>query len=391
MLARLAGPLAFAPPSNFFPLFSRFPFASSSSQMAATRPTIQVFGADGKTAGTVKFPGVFGAPIRSDIVHFVFTNIAKNKRQAHAVNVNAGEQHSAESWGTGRAVARIPRISGGGTSASGSGAFGNMCRGGRMFAPSKVWRRWHRRVNLNQRRLAVASALSASAVVPLVMARGHRVDAVPEIPLVVSNNVQSITKTSAAVKALKAVGAFTDVEKVKDTKRLRGGVGKLRNRRYVLRKGPLVIYKDDSGITRAFRNLPGVDLVNVTRMNLLKLAPGGHVGRFCIWTEDAVKALDGLFGAAPNAEAEGKHGFRLPVGMLCNADVARIINSQEVQAKLRPKNAKNGYAPLKKNPLRNRGAYFKLNPAAPGQMRRHLKHEAAVHMARAKARAAKKA
>ncbi|CAM9319130.1 unnamed protein product, partial [Ectocarpus fasciculatus] len=49
---------------------------------------------------------------------------------------------SAESWGTGRAVSRIPRVQGGGTQRAGQGAFGNMCRGGRMFSPTKIWRRW---------------------------------------------------------------------------------------------------------------------------------------------------------------------------------------------------------------------------------------------------------
>jgi hypothetical protein len=68
-------------------------------------------------------------------------------------------QTSAESWGTGRAVARIPRVGGGGTQRSGQGAFGNMCRGGRMFAPTKIWRRWHRKINITQKRYAVASAL----------------------------------------------------------------------------------------------------------------------------------------------------------------------------------------------------------------------------------------
>jgi len=50
----------------------------------------------------------------------------------------AGHQTAAESWGTGRAVSRIPRVPGGGTHRAGQGAFGNMCRGGRMFAPTKV-------------------------------------------------------------------------------------------------------------------------------------------------------------------------------------------------------------------------------------------------------------
>merc|ERR1712147_17036 len=104
------------------------------------------------------------------------TNIAKNARQAYAVNMKAGHQTSAESWGTGRAVSRIPRVQGGGTQRSGQGAFGNMCRGGRMFAPTKTWRKWHRKVNVTQKRHAIAAGLAASAVPALVMARGHKVD-----------------------------------------------------------------------------------------------------------------------------------------------------------------------------------------------------------------------
>jgi len=52
---------------------------------------------------------------------------------------------------TGRAVARIPRVSGGGTHRAGQAAFGNMCRSGRMFAPTKVWRKWHQKINLGQK------------------------------------------------------------------------------------------------------------------------------------------------------------------------------------------------------------------------------------------------
>lgn len=48
-----------------------------------------------------------------------------------------------------------------------------MCRGGRMFAPTKTWRRWHRRINVNQKRYAICSALAASALPALVMAKGE--------------------------------------------------------------------------------------------------------------------------------------------------------------------------------------------------------------------------
>lgn len=123
-------------------------------------------------------PAVFTAPIRPDIVRQVHTGLAKNKRQPYAVKFEAGMQSSAESWGTGRAVSRIPRVPGGGTHRAGQGAFGNMCRGGRMFSPTKVWRRWHRKININQKRYAVVSALAASALPSLVMARGHKIEKV---------------------------------------------------------------------------------------------------------------------------------------------------------------------------------------------------------------------
>jgi len=157
----------------------------------AARPLVQVFNSQGKVDGQVSLPVVFTAPIRPDIVQFVHTNLNKNKRQPYAVSEGAGHQSSAESWGTGRAVARIPRVAGGGTSRSGQGAFGNMCRGGRMFAPTKIWRRWHRHVNLNQKRAAVASALAASAIPALVSARGHKINNIPEVPLVVADSAFS--------------------------------------------------------------------------------------------------------------------------------------------------------------------------------------------------------
>jgi large subunit ribosomal protein L4e len=175
-----------------------------------------------------------------------------------------------------------------------------MCRGGRMFAPTKTWRKWHVKVNQNQRRFAVVSALAASALPSLVLARGHRIEQVEEVPLVIGG-AEGVTKTKEAVALLKALGAYADVQKAAASKKLRAGKGKLRNRRHRQRRGPLIVYAEDNGISRAFRNLPGVEVVNVTRLNLLQLAPGGHLGRFVIWTEGAFALLDQVFGTTDKA------------------------------------------------------------------------------------------
>jgi large subunit ribosomal protein L4e len=120
-----------------------------------------------------------------------------------------------------------------------------------MFAPTKTWRRWHRKINISQKRYAVASALAASAVPALVMARGHKIDDVPEIPLVIENELESKKKTSEAKDILSAIGALADVEKAADSKKIRAGKGKARNRKYVLRRGPLIIYKTNDGVVHS--------------------------------------------------------------------------------------------------------------------------------------------
>ena len=306
-------------------------------------------------------PAVFTAPIRDDTVQFVHSNMAKNRRQAHAVFWQQGQQHSAESWGTGRAVARIPRIGGSGTSRSGQATFGNMCRKGRMFAPLKVWRKWHRKINTNQKRHAVASALAASAVAPLVLARGHNVNSVPELPLVVDSLNHDSTK--AFLKALEAVGVGEDLRRVRASKALRAGSNKQRYNRFKLARGPLVVYGDENpNVKRTARNLTGVDVCNVHRLNLLQLAPGGHLGRFIVFTADAFKALNTVFGTYREKGVE-KGGYQLNRGMMACADLARIINSDQVQNKLRAvKQNSIARRTTKKNPLKNKTVMQRLNP-----------------------------
>ena len=161
-----------------------------------------------------------------------------------------------------------------------------------MFAPTKTWRQWHVKVNQNQRRFAVVSALAASALCLLVPARGHHIKQIEEVPLVVASATESFTKTKEAVALLKALHAYSDVVKVSNSRKLRARKGKMRNRRHRQRRGPLVVYNENNAIIKAFRNLPGVELVNVRRLNLVQLAPGGHLDRFVIWTEGAFVFLE---------------------------------------------------------------------------------------------------
>jgi len=148
------------------------------------------------------------------------------------------------------------------------------------------------------------------------------------------------------------VKANTDVDRVINSRKMRAGVGKLRNRRFVQRRGPLVVYSKDNGIVKAFRNIPGIELVAVDRLNITQLAPGGHLGRFIIWTRGAFERLDTIFS-------------ELPPSQMGNSDLSRLINSDEVQSIVRPANGTTTRRrEQKKNPLHNLNALLRLNPYA---------------------------
>jgi len=233
-----------------------------------------------------------------------------------------------------------------------------------MFAPTKTWRRWHRKINVAQKRYAMCSAIAATGVPALVMAKGHQIGGINEVPMVVSDKVQSFQKTKEAVVFLRRNKAWADVAKVYATRRMRAGKGKLRNRRHVQKLGPLVIYDQDQGLTKAFRNIPGVDTIKVDALNLLKLAPGGHVGRFCIWTESAFKKLDSIYGTWRKA-SEAKKSWNLPMPLMANTDLSKLLKAEEIRKVLRAPNRKIVKAKkTKANPLKNIKAMLKLNPYA---------------------------
>ena len=249
-----------------------------------------------------------------------------------------------------------------------------------MFAPTKVWRKWHQKINLGQKRFAVASAIAASSSPALLLARGHRISTVAEVPLVIASTAfanAAIVKTSAAVKLLEALGAGPDVAKVKASRKLRAGKGKLRGRRHTQRRGPLVVYdpsQDGKELSRAFRNIAGVETCSVYALNLLQLAPGGHLGRFVVWTSAAFSALDAIYGSTTEPSAL-KRDFLLPSNLIAQPDLAKLINSTEVQSVLRP--VRGGAVTKrtvvqKKNPLTNRQVLLRLNPYAAAYSKEKL-------------------
>ena len=54
----------------------------------------------------------------------------------------------------------------------------------------------------------------------------------------------------------------------------------------------MIVTAEDNGISKAARNLSGVDVITHERLNAELLAPGTCAGRLTIYTESAIAKLE---------------------------------------------------------------------------------------------------
>ena len=90
------------------------------------------------------------------------------------------------------------------------------------------------------------------------------------------DTVEGYKNKKEAILRLKKPKAWSSIKKVYASQRMRGGKGKIRNCHWIWPRGPGIIYNEDSGVIKAFRNIPGITLHNGSKLDILKFAPGGH-------------------------------------------------------------------------------------------------------------------
>ena len=245
-----------------------------------------------------------------------------------------------------------------------------------MFAPTKTWRRWHRRVNTTPKRHAICSAPAASALPALVVSIGHRIEEVPELPWVVEDKDEGYKKTKEAVLLLKKLKAWNDIQKVYASQQMRAGKGKMRNHHRIQHRGPCIICNEH--VIKAFRNIPGTTLLNVSKPNLLELAPGGHVLRSCIWTESAFRKLHELYGTWRKATPL-KSSYNLPRYKMLGTDLSRILKSPEIQRALQASRERIHHRVPKRSPPKSLRITLKLKPQAKTMRRNTILRQAKNH------------
>jgi len=255
--------------------------------------SVKTFSLKGKpTKESVVLPSHFETPYRPDVIKRAVLTVQSRRYQPHGVDELAGKRNTAQSWQTGHGRSRVPRVKGSGTSAANKAAFAPGTIGGRVAHPPESRKVIVERINSKENRLAIRSAIAASANPEYVKARGHKIENVPQIPLVVSDDLESLSSTKEAFEALIFLGLGDDLDRARDGRSVRAGKGKMRGRKMKTPKSLLIVVGEDSGISRAARNLPGVDITEVHGLNAELLAPGTHPGRLVVWTKSAIDRLE---------------------------------------------------------------------------------------------------
>jgi len=253
--------------------------------------TAKIFDLQGESTGKITLPSIFSTPLRPDVIKRAVLAIQSSRLQPQGRDPMAGKRTSAESRGTGSATARIPRIKGGSQRA----AFAPSTVKGRQPHPPRAEKKILKSIPKKEAKFALFSAIAATAQKDTVVSRGHSIDAVAGIPLIVDNAIEGLTRTKEVEEALTKLGVIGDVDRVRDSRKIRAGKGKHRGRKMKQAVGPLIVVVDNKGLANAASNVPGVEVTTVTSLNTEMLAPGTHPGRLTLWTNGAIESLNKLY------------------------------------------------------------------------------------------------
>ena len=257
---------------------------------------ITLVGMDGTKGKELNLPSQFSESFRPDLIKRAVLVVQSHNIQPSGTNPDAGKKQSSKiskrrkdfKTTYGRGQSRTPRkiLSRRGTNFYYMGAFAPNTVGGRVSHPPKAEKIWDLKMNIQERRKAIRSAIAATMNPEIVKRRGHRVES-----LVVDSKVEELKKTKDVLEFMNKIGFEKEIERVAE-KKIRSGKGKNRGRPYRKKVGPLFVVSKKCSLMRSAINLNGVDICTVKDLNAELLAPGTDAGRLTVWSEKALEIMD---------------------------------------------------------------------------------------------------
>jgi large subunit ribosomal protein L4e len=251
-----------------------------------------VLAINGKKDGEIELPSVFETELNRKLIHKAYINLESHGFQKHSTKPTAGMEVVADSNDppTGRGVARIAKIKGGGGGRAGQAGEVASTRGGRQAHPPKANKVIYKKLNKKENKLALCSAIAATASKELVENRGHKVEGIDTFPLVISDDIEKVSKTSELTKVLDDLKITQDVNRLKSRKRRTGKVA-LRGRVSKVGKSALFVVSKAENIARAAGTIPGIDVCPAKDLSVLDLAPGGTMIRLTVFSKKAIEEV----------------------------------------------------------------------------------------------------
>src|SRR3989344_721893 len=260
---------------------------------------LHIMNAEKHKTGDKELPSQFSEEYRPDLIHRAVLALQSSARQAYGSLSGAGKRRNARlskrrrdyktSYGIG--IGRVARkIHGGkGVRFNWVGASTPQTVGGRRAHPPKVEKIWEEKINVKERRKAIRSAMAATLNPKLVQERGHTIPS--EYPFIIDASFENISKTKNIEKTLLSLDFGAELERSSQTK-IRAGKGKYRGRKYIQKKGLLIVVSETCPAQKAAGNIPGIDIVPVKALNAGLLAPGATPGRVTLWTTKALDVME---------------------------------------------------------------------------------------------------
>jgi len=136
------------------------------------------------------------------------------------------------------------------------------------------------------------SAIAATARKDLIEKRGHKVGTISNFPIVVSNDIESISKAKDLKKILISLGMSEDLDRTDLSRKVRSGLARRRGRKNHVGYSTLVVTgSENDEICQVSGSLPGVHVRSVRKLSVLDLAPGSRQIRLTVYSENAIEKL----------------------------------------------------------------------------------------------------
>lgn len=255
-----------------------------------------VLSVSGTKEGEVDLPIIFNTAIRSDLIHKAYIHLESHGFQVQGRYPNAGMDVVAESNSppTGHHAARVARMRGGGGGRQGQGGGVAMVRKGRQAHPPAAEKVVYKLLNKKENKLALCSAIAATSSATFVKLRGHKVDKIESFPIIVSDQIESVSKSKELSKVFDSLHLSDDIARLESRLKRRSGKPQLRGRSTKVGKSVLLVVKDAKNLSKASGSSLGVDVVEAKNLSVLDLAPGAKPARLTAYSKGALEEIGKL-------------------------------------------------------------------------------------------------